>query len=115
MPYLAKTALLRRRLKRLLRQRTQPSRLLNLRDKVIRLEYWPSGSRIESSLVQYDLARRHLPDAYLDYLKLRMPPYVKLVLSNTFPRAQVTTRLSGANALYYGPFRTRGSAEAFEH
>jgi hypothetical protein len=47
-------------------------------------------------------------------MKLRMPPYLKIILSNPFPRSQVTTRISGAPALYYGPFRSRTAAEQFQ-
>ena len=38
-PYLSKTALLRRRLRRLLKEREKPSRMLNLRHTVARIEY----------------------------------------------------------------------------
>src|ERR1022692_573769 len=44
----------------------------------------------------YELARRHFPKTYLDLLKLRMPTYVKLVLTNEFPRSQLTTHLGRA-------------------
>src|SRR6266498_5034345 len=91
-PHLGRTAVLRRRLKRLLRRREQPSRLLNLRDLATRLEYWPVASRLESGLILYELARSHMPDNYIEFLKLRMPPYVKLVLGNQFPRTHVTAR-----------------------
>jgi excinuclease UvrABC nuclease subunit len=40
---------------------------------------------------------------------------VKLVLGNEYPRTQVTTRLAGTTGQYFGPFRTRASAEEFEH
>ncbi len=113
-PYLAKTALLRRRLLRLLKEREKPSRLLNLRHTVRRIEYRLTGSAFESSLAMYQLARRHFPKTYLDLLKLHMPSYVKLVLSNEFPRSQITTHLSRAPGLYCGPFRSRTSAEKFE-
>ncbi len=112
-PYLARTSLLRRRLRRLLGARASASRVLNLRALVSRVEYWRIGSRLEAALVAYGLAKRHFPDSYLDLLKLRMPPYVKVVLSNTFPRTQVTARL-GAGGVYYGPFRSRAAAELFE-
>ena len=52
---------------------------------------------------------------YERLVKLRMPAYVKLILSNEFPRTQVTTRLAAGPALYYGPFRTRAAAELFEN
>jgi excinuclease ABC subunit C len=113
-PYLARTNLLRRRLRRLLGERRAPGRLLNLRPLAARVEYWFAGSRLEASLLLYDLGRRYFPDTYLDLLKLRMPPYVKVILANPFPRTQVTTRLGGGRSLYYGPFRTRASAEQFE-
>ena len=66
-------------------------------------------------LLHYALAKRYFPEDYLRLVKLRMPAYVKLILSNEFPRSQVTTRLGGGSALYYGPFRTRGAAELFEN
>jgi excinuclease ABC subunit C len=113
-PYLAKTTLLRRRLLRLLKEREKPSRLLNLRHTVRRIEYTLTGSALESAIQMYELARRHFPKTYLDLLKLRMPTYIKLVLSNEFPRSQLTTHLGRAPALYFGPFRSRASAEKFE-
>jgi excinuclease ABC subunit C len=113
-PYLARTALLRRRLLRLLAERGRPSRFLNLRGTVSRLEYWLTGSSLESWVRMCELARKHFPKAYLDLLHLRMPPYVKIVLANPFPRSQITTHLGRTAARYYGPFRSRASAERFE-
>jgi excinuclease UvrABC nuclease subunit len=113
-PYLGKTTVLRRRLLRLLRERESPSRLLNLRHTVERVEYWLTGSKLESAVRMYDLARRYFPTTYLDVLRLRMPPYVKLILTNEFPRSQITTHLGRAPAVYFGPFRTRATAERFE-
>jgi excinuclease ABC subunit C len=113
-PYLARTGLLRRRLLRLLLERDKPSRLLNLRQSVSRIEYWLTGSRLESGMRMYDLARQHFPGEYLDYLHLRSPPYLKILTSNEFPRCQVTTHLGRSGSLYYGPFRNRASAEYFE-
>lgn len=114
-PYIGKTGVLRRRLKRLLRPALQPSRLLSLRNIATHVLYWPVTSRLQSALVLWDVARRYAPDSYLDLLKLRFPSYVKLVLANDFPRTQVTSKIGGAAGQYYGPFRTRGSAEEFEH
>jgi excinuclease UvrABC nuclease subunit len=113
-PYLSKTNLLRRRLLRLLKERERPSRLLNLRHNVRRIEYCFTGSAFESALVLYEQARRHFPGTYLDLIKLRMPPYVKIVLANQFPRSHITTHLARSAALYFGPFRSRVSAERFE-
>ena len=113
-PYAGRTALLRRRLLRLLGRRAQPSRLLNLREVASRVEYQITASRLEASLVFYEVARAHFPETYRDLMKLRMPSYLKVILSNAFPRCQVTTRLGGSRGLWYGPFRSRLGAEQFE-
>jgi excinuclease UvrABC nuclease subunit len=102
-PYLARTGFLRRRLKR----------MANRLPSLSHVEYWRTASRLESSLLLYHLAVRDFPDTYLELLKLRMPPYIKLLLGNPYPRTQVTTKLGGPS-LYYGPFRTRAAAELFE-
>jgi len=113
-PYLSKTGLLRRRLLRLLKDRERPSRLLNLRHTARRIEYQLTASGLESAVVMYEQARRHFPETYLNLLKLRMPPYVKIVLGNPFPRSHISTHLTKSAALYFGPFRSRASAERFE-
>jgi len=113
-PYLARTAALRRRLLRLLKEREKPSRVLNLRQSAVSIEYWITGSALESQLRLYQLARTHFPKTYLDQLRLRFPSYVKIILDNPFPRSQVTTHIGRAPAFYYGPFRSRATAEEFE-
>jgi excinuclease UvrABC nuclease subunit len=112
-PYLSKTALLRRRLSRLLKERERPSRLLNLRHTVARIEYQLTGSAFESTVVFYEQARRHFPQTYTELMKLRMPPWVRIVLQNEYPRSQITTHLT-RGGVHFGPFRSRASAERFE-
>src|SRR5579871_5755954 len=102
-PYLGKTALLRRRLLRLLKERERPSRLLNLRHTVARIEYRLTGSAFESAVLTYETARRLFPETYLEVVKLRMPPYVRVVLANEFPRSHITTHLT-RSGLFFGPF-----------
>lgn len=106
-PYLGRTAVLRRRLNRVMK-------LWNLKEIATSIDYFPTASRLESSLAYYELARTLFPEDYVRRVKLRFPAYFKLILANEFPRTQVTTRLSGGRSLYYGPFRTRQSAEQFE-
>jgi len=94
--YLARTSMLRRRLQRILKpaaaEGETPGRGLNLRGVASRVDYWLTGSRFESMLVHYALARRYFPEDYPRMVKLRMPAWVKLILSNEFPRTQLTTR-----------------------
>jgi hypothetical protein len=113
-PYLARTARLRRRLARLLGPRAHASRLLSLREVAVRLEWWPTASWLESTLLLYWLTRRHFPERYRSLLKLRPPVLLKLVRSNQFPRTHISRHLSRGVSFYYGPFRTHAAAEEFQ-
>ncbi len=113
-PYLARTNVLRRRVARLLRAREAPSRSLNLRGTVERIEYGLTGSRLEGQFLLWEQARRHFPGTYREVVRIRLPYYAKLVLSNPFPRMQVTPRVGRAPAVYVGPFRNRSTAAEFE-
>lgn len=112
-PYLARTGVLRRRLLRLFGTGGKPSRLLNLSGVARRIEYWTSGSRLESAILFYSLARQHYPETYEKVTKLRMPAWIKLTTANRFPRTTVTSRVAGRGR-FYGPFRSRPSAELFD-
>src|SRR5258708_1441084 len=111
-PYLARTALLRRRLKRLISERDRISRVLNRRGVAERIEYWLTGSQLESSLVHLELAQRHFPEDWPRITRLRPPALLRLTLDNPFPRTMITTRLG--RGLFYGPFASRAAAERFE-
>ncbi len=114
-PYLARTNVLRQRLNRLLEAKDGVSRFLNLRGTAERLEYHLAGSKLESRFLHLDLARAHAGPDYRKEIRLRLPPYVKLLLSNEFPRTQIAARLGKTSrSLYVGPFRNRSTAAQFE-
>jgi excinuclease UvrABC nuclease subunit len=109
-PYLARTNVLRKRLKRMLGNlRGTPSA-----GKLDRVEYRFTGSKLAAQFLLLELARKHLGAGYRNAIRLRLPPYVKLILSNPFPRTQVTAHLGRAKAVYFGPFRNRSTAARFE-
>ena len=99
-PLLARTNVLRKRLLRLLGARESLSKSLTLRGTAERLEYQFVGSRLEGQFLLLELARKHLGASYRKEIRLRLPPWVKLILSNRFPRTQVTTHLGRAPAIY---------------
>ena len=111
-PYLARTALLRRRLRRLLSERDRATRVLNLRGVVERIEYWRTASQLESSLIHLDLAQKYFPEDWPRITRIRPPVFVKLTLENPFPRLMVTSRLG--RGMFFGPFPSRAPAERFE-
>ncbi|MEP7352741.1 MAG: hypothetical protein ABI824_05870 [Acidobacteriota bacterium] len=112
-PYLARTSLLRRRLRRLLASPDRLSRMLRLGGLVDRIEYWPTGSQLEAMLVHLELAQRHFPKEWPKITRLKPPAFVKLLGDNPFPRMMVTTRLGKGTAL--GPFPSRVAAERYEN
>jgi excinuclease ABC subunit C len=114
-PYVSKTANLRRRLQRLLGPVEERTKKLNLRDRVRRIEYTPTGSDFESGFLLYKILRQSFPKTYATRLRFRFAPLVKLHLENEYPRASITTRLGRLNgrSLYYGPFQSRPAAEKF--
>jgi excinuclease ABC subunit C len=111
-PYLARTSLLRRRLKRLLSNPDHVSRVLNLGGLVEQIEYWPTGSQLESSLLFLELAQRYFPEDWQEITRLRSPTYVRLTLDNPFPRTYISSK--PGRGLSYGPFLSRAAAEIFE-
>lgn len=110
-PYLARTTLLRRRLKRLLANRDRISRVLNLNAVAERIEYWPTGSQLESALVHLELAKRYFPEDWPKITRLRPPAFVRLTLDNPFPRTMITTRIGRGSI--FGPFASRVAADRF--
>jgi excinuclease ABC subunit C len=104
-PHLTRTNVLRRRLTRMLR---------SVGDAVERIEYQYTGSKLESLFLQWELARQHLGPDYRRQIRLRLPPYLKLIQSNPFPRTQITSHIGRAEAVYFGPFRNRATATRFE-
>ncbi|MCL6480712.1 MAG: UvrB/UvrC motif-containing protein [Firmicutes bacterium] len=112
-PYLGKTANLRRRMERLLREPAGLSRSLNLRAFAGRLCYRLTGSAFEQDLTLYALARHLFPQRYRELLRLRRPVLLKVNLRNPYPRCSVTRRLAADGGFYFGPFASRRAADRF--
>lgn len=112
-PLFARTNSLRKRLGRLLAGSS--GRGLNLQGVAEKLEYQAAGSRLESRFIQLDIARARLGGDYRKTIRLRLPPYLKLAMSNEFPRVRTASTLSrSGRGLYVGPFRNRATAAQFE-
>jgi excinuclease UvrABC nuclease subunit len=118
-PFLIRTQDLRRRLQRLLGPIDPASKRLNLREFASGVRYRVTGSPFEQTLAYYQHAKHIFPKRYRDLLRLRPPAVLKVSLRNAYPRCFVTRRIpvdeNGAPTpgVYYGPFASRRSAEAF--
>jgi excinuclease UvrABC nuclease subunit len=102
-PYLAKTTLLRRRVRRV---------MARMGGVIERIEYWTVGSQLEAMLVHLELAQRHFPEDWPKMTRLKPPAFVRLLTHNPFPRSMVTTKLG--RGLFTGPFASRAAAERYE-
>ena len=114
-PYIGKTSNLRRRLQRLLAAPEGQSRKLNLRDRVRSVEWTATGSDFEASLTAVQDAAERVPRDVRRPAAISLCAAGQAILDNPYPRATVTTRISGrkSGAQYFGPFATRVAAEKF--
>jgi excinuclease ABC subunit C len=115
-PYLGWSGYLSKRLSRLLlgSRLEHSNQLAKLRSKLTGIDYWLTGSRLETSLLVYWLARKHDPERYRQRLKLKLPWLVELLIQDAFPRLSVQNRHTTGPALSFGPFPTRDAAERFQ-
>jgi excinuclease ABC subunit C len=121
-PLFIRTQDLRRRLQRLLGPQDPTSKRLNLRDIAVGVRYRITASAFEQTLAYYQQAKALFPSRYIDMLKMRPPAVLKVNLRNAYPRCYATRKISvhasgePSGGIYYGPFPSRKSADAFaEH
>ncbi len=118
-PYLIRTADLRRRLQRLLGPPDPTSKRLNLREFAHLVRYRQTGSAFEQTLTFYNNGKQIFPKRYRELMRLRPAPVLKINLRNAYPRCFVTRQIvvneqgEPSSSVYYGPFASRRSAEAF--
>ena len=118
-PLFIRTQDLRRRLQRLLGPQDPTSKRLNLRDIAVGVRYRITASAFEQTLAYYQQAKALFPSRYMDMLKMRPPVVLKVNLRNAYPRCYATRKISvhangePSGGIYYGPFPSRKSADAF--
>jgi excinuclease ABC subunit C len=118
-PYLIRTADLRRRIQRLLGPPDPASKRLNLREFAKLVRYRETGSAFEQAMTYYQNARHIFPKRYRELMRLRPAAVLKINLRNAYPRCFVTRRIvvneqnEPTSGVYYGPFASRRSAQAF--
>jgi excinuclease ABC subunit C len=113
-PYLSRTPNLRKRLRRLLDPKPEPSRRLRLAESVVRIEYTLTGSDFEAWTLLYDVSLQAFGERARKRLHLRPPVFLRMAMENAYPRVYVTHRITKAAANdLFGPFPSRLSAESF--
>ena len=118
-PFFIRTQDLRRRLQRLLGPPDASSKRLNLRDLTRGIRYRLTASPFEQTFAYYRQAQQLYPRRYQRLLRMRPPAVLKVNLRNAYPRCYATRKITvdaagePSGGIYYGPFATRKSADAF--
>ncbi len=113
-PYVSRTRLLRRRLRRLLGASSIAGRALRLGELATAVEYELAPSRLAALLRHYELLNLCAPGSAARRLRLRPPVFIKVLLSNPWPRTSVSTRPSRGASFCFGPFQNKTIASCFE-
>jgi excinuclease ABC subunit C len=115
--HLGSSGNLRRRLTRLLALSypatanvTQP----RLHERLAGVGYLPTGSKLESALLTYQITRRYFPSDYMKRLRLRLPWFVYLETKDPFAFVASGNRPAANNAVVLGPFVSRDVAQTYE-
>jgi excinuclease ABC subunit C len=77
------------------------------------LHCWPTASRLESSIVMYEVLRSEGLADYRKRLRLRLPWFVTLTTRDPFPRLSVVNRIPSGNEPVFGPFQFRDGAQRY--
>lgn len=85
-------------------------KVLDLIRHIADVEVEVAGSELEASLCEADEIRRAKPPYNRLSKHLPQIAFLKLTLSDAFPRLAVAHRLGGRSGRYFGPFRSRLSA-----
>jgi excinuclease ABC subunit C len=91
-----------------------PSSIGQLRTNLHAVECWPTGSKLETSLIMYRLTKTYFPSDYLFRLRLRMPWLVGIAEADPFPRLAVGNRIPRSRAAQFGPFPNRDVAQYYQ-
>jgi excinuclease ABC subunit C len=83
-------------------------------ERIDAIEYWRAGSRLEISLLLYELTRGYYPEDYRKRLRLRLPWFVSLRDRDPFPRLEVLNRIPRGSSQVFGPFASRDLAQRYE-
>ncbi len=89
---------------------THRGKVLDLIRHIHDVEVEVAGSELEASLREAEEIRASKPPYNRMSKHLPQIAFLKLTLSDPFPRLAVVNRLSGRSGRYFGPFRSRTSA-----
>lgn len=78
-------------------------------DKIADVEYVVTASPQEALILEASLVKRHQPFFNVRLKDDKHYPYLKIDLSEEWPRVEITRRVQDDGARYFGPFASAGS------
>jgi excinuclease ABC subunit C len=108
--YVGKSASLRNRLRSYFgSKKNLDAKTLELVSRIDDFEYIVTESEQEALLLENSLIKEHKPKYNIRLKDDKTYPYIKVDLSEDFPRVYVTRRTVNDGARYFGPFASAGS------
>ena len=108
--YVGKSASLRNRLRSYFgSKKNLDAKTLEIVSRIDDFEYIVTESEQEALLLENSLIKEHKPKYNIRLKDDKTYPYIKVDLSEDFPRVYVTRRTANDGARYFGPFASAGS------
>ena len=108
--YIGKSASLRNRLRSYFgSKKNLDAKTFELVSRINDFEYIVTESEQEALLLENSLIKEHRPKYNVRLKDDKTYPYIKVDLSEDFPRVYVTRRTANDGARYFGPFASAGS------
>ncbi len=85
------------------------AKTLRLVSQIADIEFILTGSAQEALLLEATLVKRHQPFYNVRLKDDKHYPYLKIDISEEWPRVQITRRIGSDGARYFGPFASAGS------
>jgi DNA polymerase III epsilon subunit family exonuclease len=82
-----------------------------LLESLVSIETHRTGSELEALLLEAQLIRFYQPRYNTALRASENYPYIKINISNPWPRIALTKAVKDDGALYFGPYKSRGAAE----
>ena len=89
----------------------QPLRIESAMDRVADVEYTVVDTVSEALLLEATLVKRHQPRFNVRLKDDKSYPYIKVTLSDDFPRIERTRKLPNDGSRYFGPYASASSVD----
>ncbi|NIO33323.1 MAG: excinuclease ABC subunit C, partial [Gemmatimonadetes bacterium] len=78
-------------------------------EKIADVEYVVTGNAQEALILEATLVKRHQPFFNVRLKDDKHYPYLKIDISEEWPRVEITRRVQDDGARYFGPYASAGS------